>query len=154
VIRFRCSSEWIEKFGGSFFWEMKCHQCVPLWSQEFVLTTKLWARFSTRAGSWSAQHTVAGRSLKGNFAIFYMLAKYVSGDIKYIFTKFYRHISANRKFVILISWQTTIFNEQNVSLPLYLQRKECFTTVTYIRYISDPFYNYVHFILLLMCWKI
>ena len=42
--------------------------------------------------------------LKGNFAIFYMLAKYVLGDIKY---KFYRHIStnneANRKFVILIS---------------------------------------------------
>jgi hypothetical protein len=37
--------------------------------------------------------------------IFYMLAKYVPGDIKYlwIFTKFYRHIStnneANRKFV-------------------------------------------------------
>ena len=46
-------------------------------------------------------------SLKGNFAIFYMLAKYVPGDIKYICTKFYRHIStnkeANRKFVILIS---------------------------------------------------
>ena len=46
------------------------------------------------------------RYLKGNFAIFYMLAKYVPGDIKYIFTKFYRHIStnneANRKFVILI----------------------------------------------------
>ena len=46
-------------------------------------------------------------TLKGNFAIFYMLAKYVPGDIKYIFTKFYRHIStnneANRKFVILIS---------------------------------------------------
>ena len=44
--------------------------------------------------------------LKGNFAIFYMLAKYVPGDMKYIFTKFYRHIStnneANRKFVILI----------------------------------------------------
>ena len=38
---------------------------------------------------------------------FYMLAKYVPGDIKYIFTKFYRHIftsnEANRKFVILIS---------------------------------------------------
>ena len=36
-----------------------------------------------------------------------MLAKYVPGDIKYIFKKFYRHIStnneANRKFVILIS---------------------------------------------------
>jgi hypothetical protein len=46
-------------------------------------------------------------------------------------------------------WQTTILNEQNVSFPLYLQRKECFTTVTYIRYISDPFYNYVHFVLLL-----
>jgi hypothetical protein len=45
-------------------------------------------------------------SLKGNFTIFYMLAKYVPGDIKYIFTKFYQHIStnneANRKFVILI----------------------------------------------------
>jgi hypothetical protein len=45
--------------------------------------------------------------LKGNFAIFDMLAKYVPGDIKYIFIKFYRHIStnneANRKFVILIS---------------------------------------------------
>jgi hypothetical protein len=25
-------------------------------------------------------------TLKGNFAIFYMLAKYVPGDIKYIFT--------------------------------------------------------------------
>jgi hypothetical protein len=41
-------------------------------------------------------------NLKGNFSIFYMLAKYVPGDIKYIFTKFYRHIStnneANRKF--------------------------------------------------------
>ena len=46
-------------------------------------------------------------SLKGNFAIFDMLTKYVPGGIKYIFTKFYRHIStnneANRKFVILIS---------------------------------------------------
>jgi hypothetical protein len=45
--------------------------------------------------------------LKGNFVIFYMLAKYVPDDIKYIFTKFYRHMStnneANRKFVILIS---------------------------------------------------
>ena len=47
------------------------------------------------------------KPLKGNFAIFYMLAKYVPDDIKYIFIKFYRHIStnneANRKFVILIS---------------------------------------------------
>jgi hypothetical protein len=46
-------------------------------------------------------------TLKGNFEIFYMLAKYVPGDTKYIFTKFLRHIStnneANRKFVILIS---------------------------------------------------
>ena len=45
--------------------------------------------------------------LKENLAIFYMLSKYVPGDIKYIFTKFYRHIStnneANRIFVILIS---------------------------------------------------
>jgi hypothetical protein len=61
VIRFRCSSERIEKFGGSFLWEIKC---VPSRSQESVLTTKFWARLYTRAGSWSAQHTVAGRSLR------------------------------------------------------------------------------------------
>ena len=52
---------------------------------------------------FSIKHAV----LKGNFTIFDMLAKYVPGDIKYIFTKFYRHIStnneANHKFVILIS---------------------------------------------------
>ena len=128
--------------------------------------------------------------------IFYMLAKYVPRDIKYIFTKFYRHIStnneANCKFVILISnvfmgcdvltrrialwdwnlksgslmlnllhlkrsedcnlnlitvgilntevnsyvpfWQTTILKEQNVSFPLYLQRKECFTSHLYLLY--------------------
>ena len=45
--------------------------------------------------------------VKGKLRVFYMLAKYVPDDIKYIFTKFYRHIStnneANRKFVILIS---------------------------------------------------
>jgi hypothetical protein len=39
-----------------------------------------------------------------------MLAKYVPGDIKYIFTKFYQHISidneANRKFVILFSFMS------------------------------------------------
>jgi hypothetical protein len=29
VIRFRCSSERIDKFGGSFFWEMKCHPVCP-----------------------------------------------------------------------------------------------------------------------------
>jgi hypothetical protein len=29
VIRFRCSSERIEKFGGSFFWKMKCHPVCP-----------------------------------------------------------------------------------------------------------------------------
>ena len=29
VIRFRCSSEGIEKFGGFFFWEMKCHPLCP-----------------------------------------------------------------------------------------------------------------------------
>ena len=41
--------------------------------------------------------------LKGNFAIVYMLAKYVPGDITYIFTKFSTYNEANRKFVILIS---------------------------------------------------
>jgi len=33
--------------------------------------------------------------VKGKVWDFYMLAKYVPGDIKYIFTKFYRHISTN-----------------------------------------------------------
>jgi hypothetical protein len=42
--------------------------------------------------------------LKGNFAIFYMLAKYVPGDIKYIFKKFYRHISTNND----ISYQSVV----------------------------------------------
>ena len=132
---------------------------------------------------------------KGKF--FYMLAKYVPGNIKYIFTKFYRHISINNEAksqicnfnflfvhglwrfnpkIALWDWnlksgslmlnllhlnhsedcnlnliivgklntevnsyipfrQTTILNEQNVSLPLYLQRKECFTTVAYIHYV-------------------
>jgi hypothetical protein len=45
--------------------------------------------------------------VKGKVRDFYMLAKYVPGDIKYIFTKFYRHIStineANRKFAIFPS---------------------------------------------------
>jgi hypothetical protein len=34
------------------------------------------------------KHSYGQINLKGNFAIFYMLAKYVPGDIKYIFTKF------------------------------------------------------------------
>ena len=47
-------------------------------------------------------------SVKGKLRdFFYMLAKYVPGNMKYIFTNFYRHSStnneANRKFVILIS---------------------------------------------------
>ena len=29
VIRFRCSSERVEKFCGSFFWEMKYHPVCP-----------------------------------------------------------------------------------------------------------------------------
>ena len=29
VIRFLCSSERIEKFGGTFLWEMKCHSVCP-----------------------------------------------------------------------------------------------------------------------------
>jgi hypothetical protein len=37
----------------------------------------------------STDSTDENNNLKGNFTIFYMLAKYVPGDIKYIFTKFY-----------------------------------------------------------------
>jgi hypothetical protein len=37
-------------------------------------------------------------SIKGKLRdFFYMLAKYVPSDIKYIFTKFYRHISTNNE---------------------------------------------------------
>ena len=46
--------------------------------------------------------------LKGNFASFYMLAKYVPGDIKYIFTKFYRHISTN-------NWLTRFYHKESSS---------------------------------------
>ena len=46
-----------------------------------------------------------------------MLAKYVPGDIKYIFTKFYRHIStnneANGKFVIF-SWVVTFYPKNSI----------------------------------------
>jgi hypothetical protein len=64
----------------------------------------MWPYRHSDNAQWATQISYI---LKGNFTIFYMLAKYVPGDIKYIFTKFYRHIStnneANRKFVILIS---------------------------------------------------
>ena len=63
-------------------------------------------RYNLTKGVWLwIKYTT--NSLKGNFVIFYMLVKYVPGDIKYIFTKFYQHISTNkevnRTFVILIS---------------------------------------------------
>jgi hypothetical protein len=58
----------------------------------------------------------------------------------------------NCEYILIVMRQLYIVrNEQHVSFPLYLQRKECFTTVTYIHFMSDPFYNYVHFALLLMC---
>jgi len=63
VIRFWCSSERIEKFGG-FFLGNEIPPSVSLLDHKSVLTTKLWARFCTRAGSWSAQHTIAGRPLR------------------------------------------------------------------------------------------
>ena len=70
--------------------------------------------------------------LKGNFAIFYMLAKYVPGDIKYIFTKFYRHIStnneANRKFVILIS---------NFSTSLWRFKQKCIVGLKFKVWVVD-----------------
>ena len=61
---------------------------------------------ATQSDPWPTLARSTSLFLKGNFAIFYMLAKYVPGDMKYIFTKFYGHIStnneANRKFVIVI----------------------------------------------------
>ena len=59
-----------------------------------------------RFGPSTKMAPTAELSLKGNFAIFYMLAKYVPGDIKYIFTKFYWHISTdlinNKNWVTLL----------------------------------------------------
>jgi hypothetical protein len=78
-----------------------------------IFGLKIWGNTDVQKGEVCLATLIASEKncitpmLKGNFAIFYMLAKYVPGDIKYIFTKFYRHIStnneANRKFVILIS---------------------------------------------------
>ena len=59
--------------------------------------------YSEAANRWTdntmpkIKNTNNEHHLKGNFTIFYMLAKYVPGDIKYIFTKFYRHISTNNE---------------------------------------------------------
>jgi hypothetical protein len=39
--------------------------------------------------------------------------------------------------------------------PLYLQWKEYFTTVTFIHYLDGPFYDYLHFVFLLIyCAKV
>jgi hypothetical protein len=71
-----------------------------------IRVIRSWVQTSVgqRQYNWYLLLRGQAHSLKGNFAIFYMLAKYVPGDIKYIFIKFYRHIStnneANRKFVI------------------------------------------------------
>jgi hypothetical protein len=63
-------------------------------------------------GRWPLQTEL--QKLKGKLRdFFYMLAKYVPDDTKYIFTKFYRHIStnqeANRKFVISISTKGILY---------------------------------------------
>ena len=74
-----------------------------------IRVIRSWVQTSVgqRQYNWYLLLRGQAHSLKGNFAIFYMLAKYVPGDIKYTFIKFYRHIStnneANRKFVTLIS---------------------------------------------------
>ena len=69
----------------------------------FTCRKRLHDRIIALRGEMWVQKT----NLKETSRFFYMLAKYVPSDIKYIFTKFYRHIStnneANRKFVILIS---------------------------------------------------
>jgi hypothetical protein len=83
-----------------------CFRCL-FWTQKLVQ-----GRFALDVYSEHKSWSKGGSDvlfihvkLKGNFTIFYMLSKYVPGDIKYIFTKFYRHITtnnaANRKFVIL-----------------------------------------------------
>jgi hypothetical protein len=54
--------------------------------------------------------------LKGNFAIFYMLAKYVPGDIKYIFTKYTLH---NKKYLIGLGSKL----QELILIPIHIQAK-------------------------------
>ena len=73
-----------------------------------------------------------------------MLPKYVPGDIKYIFTKFYRHIStnneANRKFVILISNLSLMLNS------LHLKRSEdCNLNLITVGKLNNEVNSYVPF---------
>jgi hypothetical protein len=58
VIRFRCVSQRIEKFGGSHEGNMKRHPLLP--PRSHVLTMNVRGLTPTWAGNSSAQHTVAG----------------------------------------------------------------------------------------------
>ena len=118
---------------GSWIYNYLCNQCLSplkLWVwMPFswgVLDTTLCDKVCRVTGQWFTPISSTNKTdsheiieillkvaLKGNFVIFYMLAKYVPGDIKYIFTKFYRHIStnnkANHKWVIFKKMKTFHF---------------------------------------------
>jgi hypothetical protein len=55
VIRFRCSSARIEKFGEFFFWEMKCHPACP-----FSIARSLQGRQAKRSGCSSCSSSCGG----------------------------------------------------------------------------------------------
>ena len=55
VIRFRCSSERIEKFGEFFFWEMKCHPVCP-----FSIARSPQGRQAKRSGCSSCSSSCGG----------------------------------------------------------------------------------------------
>jgi hypothetical protein len=105
-----------------FILALAAHACRGVFLNNLTKGVWLWIKYTTN-------------SLKGNFVIFYMLVKYVPGDIKYIFTKFYQHISTNkevnRTFVISVSLSIIFFstlavkqNERNCKRdPIYNKYK-------------------------------
>ena len=67
-------------------------------------------------GRWPLQTEL--QKLKGKLRdFFYMLAKYVPGDTKYIFTKFYRHISTITKQIANYNFNFYFFHRVVTFLP-------------------------------------
>jgi hypothetical protein len=64
VIRFRCWSIRIEKIGGSFFWEMKCHPVCPFSIARVRVDDETLGSVLYSGGELVGAAYVAGRSLR------------------------------------------------------------------------------------------
>ena len=90
----KLNSETIGKIGNKS--KLNGEMIGKIWNKSKLNSNKIWkvwkkSKFNSEKIWKIRKKNVIYR--KGNIAILYMLAKYVPGEIKYIFTKFYRHIS-------------------------------------------------------------